>query len=320
MIEVKNLCKTYGSHNAVSDLTFTIGDKRIYGFLGPNGAGKSTTMNIITGCLAATSGSVSVDGVDIIENSVEAKSKIGYLPEQPPVFADMTPEEYLLFIAKAKKIEKSQIKEEVDSVMKKAGISSVKHRLIKNLSKGYKQRVGIAQAILGNPSIIILDEPTVGLDPKQIIEIRRFIKELGKEHTVILSSHILSEIQSVCDEILIISDGKLAAYDTAENLVKKYGEKSALEISAKTDSQTVSDILNEISGIIEFECLENNNSTDARISIEHENVIEDIFFAFAERKTALTKMFYKTVNLEDIYMKLTSKENIFNTESEGEEV
>ena len=191
MIEVKNLYKTYGSHNAITDLTFTIGNGGIYGFLGPNGAGKSTTMNIITGCLAATKGSVSIDGFDILENSIAAKKKIGYLPEQPPVFGDMTPEEYLIFVANAKKIEKAQIKEDIEKVMEETGITAVKDRLIKNLSKGYKQRVGIAQAILGDPSIIILDEPTVGLDPKQIIEIRNLINELGKTHTVILRSHIL---------------------------------------------------------------------------------------------------------------------------------
>ena len=230
MIEVKHLCRKYGEHRAVDDLSFTIENGYVYGFLGPNGAGKSTTMNLITGCLAATSGQSLIDGYDIFEDAQEAKKRIGYLPEIPPLYQDMTVREFLNFVAKAKGVPKQALGEQLFSVVSLAGLEEVEERLIKNLSKGYKQRVGIAQALLANPEIIILDEPTVGLDPKQIIEVRDLIRELGKDHTVILSSHILSEVRSVCDQILIISKGKLVANDTPENLEKLYAPKSFEEI------------------------------------------------------------------------------------------
>lgn len=230
MIEVKHLCRKYGEHRAVDDLSFTIENGYVYGFLGPNGAGKSTTMNMITGCLAATSGQVLIDSYDIFEDAQEAKKRIGYLPEIPPLYQDMTVREFLNFVAKAKGVPKQALDEQLFSVVSLAGLEEVEERLIKNLSKGYKQRVGIAQALLANPEIIILDEPTVGLDPKQIIEVRDLIRELGKDHTVILSSHILSEVRSVCDRILIISKGKLVANDTPENLEKLYAPKSFEEI------------------------------------------------------------------------------------------
>lgn len=230
MIEVKHLCRKYGEHRAVDDLSFTIENGYVYGFLGPNGAGKSTTMNMITGCLAATSGQILIDGYDIFEDAQEAKKRIGYLPEIPPLYQDMTVREFLNFVAKAKGVPKQALDEQLFSVVSLAGLEEVEERLIKNLSKGYKQRVGIAQALLANPEIIILDEPTVGLDPKQIIEVRDLIRELGKDHTVILSSHILSEVRSVCDHILIISKGKLVANDTPENLEKLYAPKSFEEI------------------------------------------------------------------------------------------
>lgn len=324
MIEVKDLCKTYGSHKAVTDLNFTIGNGHVYGFLGPNGAGKSTTMNIITGCLAATSGSVTVDGADILENSIEAKRKIGYLPEQPPVFGDMTPREYLSFVAEAKKIGKEEKAEQIEKVMQKTGIGAVSDRLIKNLSKGYKQRVGIAQAILGDPSIIILDEPTVGLDPKQIIEIRNLIKELGEEHTVILSSHILSEIQAVCDEILIISGGKLVANDTAKNLENMFAGSATLEITAKTDAKTVWSILNSVDGVMKTEFGENSGEySSAQLTVKDESVTEKVFFAFAEKGIALTKIMFAGATLEDVFMELTASdektEEIPHDESEESE-
>ncbi|MBQ4650822.1 MAG: ABC transporter ATP-binding protein [Firmicutes bacterium] len=223
MIEVNNLCKNYGIHNAVDNLTFTIEKGKVYGFLGPNGAGKSTTMNILTGCLAATSGQVTVGGFDIYEDAVKAKKLIGYLPELPPLYHDMTVIDYLKFVAEVKGVKKSEMSEKLADIMEKTQIADVSGRLIKNLSKGYKQRVGIAQALVGDPEIIILDEPTVGLDPAQIIEIRELIKNLGEDHTVILSSHILSEIRAVCNHILIISHGKLVANDTPENLEAEHG-------------------------------------------------------------------------------------------------
>ncbi len=230
MIEVKNLCKDYGARRAVSDLNFTIESGHVYGFLGPNGAGKSTTMNILTGCLAATSGQVSIDGFDIFEDAKEAKSRIGYLPEQPPLYQDMTVMEYLKFVAAAKGVAKEKRYEHLAAIIALTQLEDVSDRLIKHLSKGYMQRVGVAQALVGDPEIIILDEPTVGLDPRQIIEIRQLIKELGKEHTVILSSHILSEVRSVCDRLLVIAKGKLVADDTPEALEEKYAPMSFEEI------------------------------------------------------------------------------------------
>ena len=225
MIEIKNLVKKYGNHVAVDDISFTLEPGKIYGFLGPNGAGKSTTMNMITGYIGNTSGSIVINGHDIFSEPEEAKACIGYLPELPPLYVDMTVMEYLQFVAELKKVPKEEREEAIAKSIQMTKLEDVAERMIKNLSKGYKQRVGLAQAILGFPEIIILDEPTVGLDPMQIIEIRELIKELGKEHTVILSSHILSEIQAVCDYVFIISKGKLVASDTTENLLKNMSKK-----------------------------------------------------------------------------------------------
>ena len=240
MIEVKNLCKDYGTHRAVDDLSFTIEPGHVYGFLGPNGAGKSTTMNILTGCLAATSGQVSIDGFDIYEDAKEAKSRIGYLPEQPPLYHDMTVLEYLRFVAAAKGVAKDKRDEHLNAIIALTQLGEVENRLIKHLSKGYMQRVGVAQALVSDPEIIILDEPTVGLDPRQIIEIRQLIKELGKEHTVILSSHILSEVRSVCDRLLVIAKGKLVADDTPEALEAKYAPMSFEEIFLELTGEVAS--------------------------------------------------------------------------------
>ena len=218
MIEVRNLTKKYGGNTVVNHLTFTIEPGRIYGFLGPNGAGKSTTMNMITGCLAPTEGQVLINGHDIFDDALAAKRCIGYLPENPPVYPDMTPEEYLRFVAEAKGIKPSAVYEEICRVMKETDITDMKDRLIKNLSKGYRQRVGIAQAMLGEPELIILDEPTVGLDPRQISGIRELIAKLGQSRTIILSSHILAEVSAVCDHVMIINRGNLVASDTLENI------------------------------------------------------------------------------------------------------
>lgn len=235
MITVEHLTKRYGEVTAVEDISFTIQDGHIYGFLGPNGAGKSTTMNIMTGCLAATSGEVKIDGYDIFEQARQAKQCIGYLPEIPPLYPDETPEEYLRFVAEAKGLPKKSIPAEVARVMEETRLTAMGGRLIRNLSKGYRQRVGIAQALLGNPRYIILDEPTVGLDPLQIIEIRDLIRELGQKHTVILSSHILSEVQAICESVLIIAHGKLVAFDTPQNLEKMLAANNRLSIVAETD-------------------------------------------------------------------------------------
>lgn len=230
MIEVRNLVKEYDAHLALDHLSFDVEDNQIFGFLGPNGAGKSTTMNILTGYLAPTSGTVTINGYDIIKNPIEAKKCIGYLPELPPVYMDMTPQEYLTFVGEIKGLKKQRLKEEVTHVMEKAGIGDVRNQLIKTLSKGYRQRVGMAQAIMGDTEIIIMDEPTVGLDPIQIIEFREMIKELGKDHTIIISSHILAEISEICSKIMIIVKGKLVAIDTPQNLAAKLDSSKSLSL------------------------------------------------------------------------------------------
>ena len=310
MIEVKNLVKKYGDHLAVNDLSFTIEPGKIYGFLGPNGAGKSTTMNIITGYLAATEGQVLINGHDITEEPEEAKKCIGYLPEIPPLYMDMTPKEYLEFAADLKGIPKAKRKESIDQVVKMAGIEDVFRRLIKNLSKGYKQRVGLAQAILGFPEIIILDEPTVGLDPKQIIEIRELIRELAKEHTVILSSHILAEIQEVCDYIMIISKGKLVASDTPENLERNLGDSDLIEIETKADPDEVRRILETVDGIrsISTKHLENGITWAQIQEKKNTDVREKVFQAFAQNHQPLLKLNPLQVSLEDVFMELTQSD------------
>lgn len=249
MIEVKNLVKDYGGHLAVDHLSFRVEDGQIYGFLGPNGAGKSTTMNIMTGYLGATEGQVIIDGHDILEEPEAAKKRIGYLPEIPPLYMDMTVYEYLEFAACLKKLPKAGQKDAIQEVMELVKITDVRKRLIRNLSKGYRQRVGMAQAVLGNPSVIILDEPTVGLDPKQIIEIRDMIKGLGKQHTVILSSHILSEVSAVCDHIMIIAHGKLIASDTPENLEQRLKGAAGLDLTVKGSEEALRPVLEEIHGL-----------------------------------------------------------------------
>ncbi|MBQ8555661.1 MAG: ABC transporter ATP-binding protein, partial [Clostridia bacterium] len=249
MIEVSHLTKRYGANTAVDDLSFTIKKGVIYGLLGPNGAGKSTTMNIITGCLGATEGEVRVDGHSVVDEPMAAKKRIGYLPEQPPLYQEMTPKEYLRFVAQAKGIPHKQWNSQLHRVMEKTRIIDVQDRLIRNLSKGYKQRVGIAQALLGNPEVIILDEPTVGLDPAQIIEIRELIRELGKEHTLVLSSHILSEVQAVCDHIMIISKGHLVASDTPENLTSLFAGTTTIKLEVMGDGDAVRGVLSGVEGI-----------------------------------------------------------------------
>ena len=310
LIEVKHLSKRYGNHQALSDLSFSIEKGQIYGFLGPNGAGKSTTMNIMTGCLAATDGSVTIDGFDIFEDADEAKKRIGYLPELPPLYLDRSPREYLTFVAQAKKVPASQRKAEIQRVMEVTQIADVADRLIKNLSKGYKQRVGIAQAILGDPEVIILDEPTVGLDPKQIMEIRDLILQLGKSHTVILSSHILSEVQAICQTILIISKGKLVACDTPENLEKLFAGSTTVDLMVECEKGKLQQILSCISGIasrqikeLEDGCcsvrLESSRSDD-------KTLCREIFFAFAKAQTAILQQTVAKASLEDIFIELTT--------------
>lgn len=323
MIEVKNLVKKYGSHLAVSDLSFTIDDGGIYGFLGPNGAGKSTTMNICTGCLAPTDGEVKIGGFDIFEEPKQAKKLIGYLPEMPPLYVDQTPREYLTFVGEAKGLRKTELKDDIERVIEETHIEDVADKLIKHLSKGYRQRVGVAQALLGNPEVIILDEPTVGLDPMQIIEIRDLIKELGEKHTVILSSHILSEVQAICAKILIINKGKLVAFDTPENLRKQMENKSSIELKAEGTKEECLAILETIEGIGDINVVsEDNGVVEAVLSVSGENLDEksrEIFFAFANAKKAVLNLNPVKASLEDIFIELTEDNAVSEAPDDTEE-
>ena len=308
MIEVNNLVKRYGDHTAVDHLSFKIEKGKIYGFLGPNGAGKSTTMNIITGYIASTEGTVSIDGHDILEEPEKARKCIGYLPEQPPLYFDMTVLEYMRFAADLKKIPKNKKNEMIEEVMDRVKITDMKNRLIKNLSKGYRQRVGLAQAILGYPDVIILDEPTVGLDPKQIIEIRDLIKDLRQKHTVILSSHILSEVSAVCDYVLIISHGKLVASDTPENLSKLAAGSNNLSLVVKGDKEKIRILLGEISGVRDISIESSGEEGEWNVKLtteEHTDIREDVFFKMAENRYPILEMQSRKVSLEEIFLELT---------------
>lgn len=310
MIEVKNLVKKYGNHLAVDHLNFTIEEGHIYGFLGPNGAGKSTTMNIMTGYLGATEGEVLINGHDILKEPEEAKKQIGYLPELPPLYMDMTVREYMEFAAELKKIPKAKRAESIDDVEKLVKIKDVEKRLIKNLSKGYRQRVGLAQAVLGFPEIIILDEPSVGLDPKQIIEIRELIRKLAKKHTVILSSHILAEVREVCDYIMIISKGKLVASDTPENLERYLGESGLIEIETRTEASKVKEVLKNVPGIEKVSLkIDASGITSGQIREKRgQDIREELFTTFAEKKMPLLKLNAVQVSLEDVFMELTQSD------------
>ena len=310
MIEVKNLVKKYGNHIAVDHLNFTIEEGHVYGFLGPNGAGKSTTMNIMTGYLGATEGEVLINGHDILKEPEEAKKQIGYLPELPPLYMEMTVREYLEFVAELKGIAKNKREESINEVEKMVKIWEVENRLIRNLSKGYRQRVGLAQAVLGFPEIIILDEPSVGLDPKQIIEIRELIRQLAKKHTVILSSHILAEVREVCDYILIISKGKLVASDTPENLERNLGDSDLIEIETKASPDEVRRILETVDGIrsISTKHLENGITWAQIQEKKNTDIREKVFQAFAQNHQPLLKLNPLQVSLEDVFMELTQSD------------
>ncbi len=322
LIEVKNLVKQYGDHIAVDHLSFKVEKGQIYGFLGPNGAGKSTTMNIMTGYLSATSGEVTINGFNIFEEPEEAKKCIGYLPEMPPLYMDMTPLEYLKFVAELKKIPKKDQVQMIADVMKLVKITEYSNRLIRNLSKGYRQRVGLAQAIIGYPEVIILDEPTVGLDPKQIIEIRDLIKELSKKHTVILSSHIMQEISAVCDYILIISHGKLVASDTPENLSKLMLGSNEIELTIRGDMDLIKGILSENSEITDLMvhygteegCVQVEIKTPSDVDIR-----EKIFYQMSEAKCPILMMKSANMSLEDIFLELTEDSVSIQKEEKDEQ-
>lgn len=322
MIQVEHLTKCYGDVMAVRDLSFEIDEGHVYGFLGPNGAGKSTTMNIMTGCLSATSGRVLIDGHDIFEEPKEAKWLMGYLPEQPPLYLGESPVEYLTFVGRAKGLKGEELKHQVADVMAQTKIEHVAHRRIGDLSKGYRQRVGIAQALLGNPKVIILDEPTVGLDPIQIIEIRDLIRELGRTHTVIFSSHILSEVQAICDRILIIAHGKLVAFDCPENLERDLLTQNQITLTTQAGPEEVQEVLDRLDHLsdITFQAKE-GGYTQTHFHTSHPKPYEmtrQLFWAFAESDVPLLEMTLKKASLEDVFLELT--ETAAAPEDEAEEM
>lgn len=307
MIEIDNLVKKYGEHVAVDHLSLTVEPGKIYGFLGPNGAGKSTTMNIITGYLGATSGTVTINGHDIFKEPEEAKKCVGYLPEIPPLYADMTVLEYLNFVAELKKLQKSLRKRYVEEAMETTGILDVKNRMIRNLSKGYRQRVGFAQAILGYPEIIILDEPTVGLDPKQIIEIRDLIKKLGEKHTVILSSHILTEISAVCDHVFIISKGKLVASDSTENLLDQMPGAQEIELTVRSEADRAKALLEEIEYVDHADLKDAKEGSILVRAKSGNDIREEVFRLMAENHIPVLEMRTVTKSLEDVFLQITQE-------------
>lgn len=311
MIEIQNLTKSYGQINAVTNLNFTVEKGEILGFLGPNGAGKSTTMNIITGYIPSTSGSVKVCGYDIMENPSEVKKHVGYLPEQPPVYMDMTVYDYLDFVSDLKLVERKKRKSQISDIMELVKIGDHRNRLIKNLSKGYKQRVGLAQALIGNPDVLVLDEPTVGLDPRQIIEIRKLIKALGKEHTIILSSHILPEVSAVCERVVIINKGQIAAIDTPENLSKGIGTVSRLWVTIAGPKSSVLSQIKEIYGVKYAEANVEKEKDVISYEVESDKEVDvrrQIFFAMAKLGYPIIEMKSMDMTLEDIFLQIVTKE------------
>lgn len=315
MIEVKNLTKRYGDKRGIANLNFSVAKGEILGFLGPNGAGKTTTMNILTGYRLPTEGQIIIDGCNLLEQPLAAKKKIGYLPETPPLYPDLQVYSYLKFVAELKAVPKQKQAAHIREIMELVNIGEVRDRLIKNLSKGYRQRVGLAQALISNPDILILDEPTVGLDPKQIMEIRSLIKSLGKEHTIILSSHILAEISMICGRVIIINQGEIAAIDTPQNLAQKMmaAERFLVRINGPRDE--VLNLVKGIQGVIRVESVPNHENTAVSgffdYMVENEKAVDvktPLFFALADRGFAIHEMRALDINLEEIFLELTTEE------------
>ena len=307
MIEVKNVTKKYGSFVAVDDISFTIKDGEVVGFLGPNGAGKSTTMNMITGYIEQTDGNIIVDGFDTIKKSKKAKKEIGYMPEGVPLYTDLTVKEFVTYMAELRKVERKAKKEKVQEVLKETGLDQMQNKLIKNLSRGQKQRVSLAGTLVADPKILILDEPTVGLDPKQITEIRSIIKNLGKKHTVILSSHILSEVSQICDRVIIINKGKIVAVDTPENLEKKVSDNNIVYVTVEDKEGKVASMKEKIAGIKEIKLVKENEDKTKQYEIIGENNInlnKTIFSEFAKENITIVEMKKAEATLEDAFMKI----------------
>ena len=311
MIQITNLVKKYGNKTALQGIDLTVKEGEIMGLLGPNGAGKSTTMNIMTGYLSATSGEVKINGHDILTEPIETKKSIGYLPEIPPLYMDMKVKEYLNFVAQLKKLKKAEGKKQVEQVMELVEVKEYENRLIKYLSKGYKQRVGLAQALLGEPKLLILDEPTVGLDPNQIIRMRKLIKDLAKDHTIILSSHILSEISAICDSVVIIDQGKVIARGTAEELEEQFTNKEVIWLTVKGEQEKVKSAVKECKCFVSYD-MEELEEEQWRIRAEmksEEDMRDQLFFYFAEKKIPVLNMEQETKSLEDVFLQLTGKES-----------
>lgn len=310
LIEVKNLVKRYGNRNVVDNLSFTVEKGQIVGFLGPNGAGKSTTMNIITGYISATDGSVTVNGHDIYDEPEKVKESIGYLPEQPPLYLDMRVKEYLDFVANLKGVKSGDKEKVVRKVMRETKILDVSERLIKHLSKGYKQRVGLAGAMIGDPEILILDEPTVGLDPKQIIEIRNLIRELSKDHTILLSSHIMQEVSAVCNQIMIINQGKLILSDVPENIPGHIAQTNDLTFKAKGNKELIKSLVDKLENVTYCNILNTGEAEVYQIelsSLVEFDLREEIFYSFAEARCPILEMSLKVPTLEEVFLRLTGE-------------
>ncbi len=311
MIEIQNLTKRYGQIKAVNNLNFTVEKGEVLGFLGPNGAGKSTTMNIITGYIPSSEGTVKVNGYDIMESPKEVKKLTGYLPEQPPVYMDMTVKDYLNFVADLKLVDKKLKKNQLSDIMELVKIGDHRNRLIKNLSKGYKQRVGLAQALIGNPQVLVLDEPTVGLDPKQIIEIRKLIKALGKEHTIILSSHILPEVSAVCERVVIINNGEIAAIDTPDNLSRGFGVATKLMLTVAGPKSSVESAIREIYGVKYVEAGVEKEREAFSYIVESDKEIDirkPLFYAMAKLGYPILELKGLNLSLEDIFLQIVTQE------------
>lgn len=311
MIEVDHVTKLYGKHVAVEDLNFRVDKGEIVGFLGPNGAGKSTTMNIITGYISATEGDCRVAGFDVLEKPEEVKKRIGYLPEFPPLYLDMTVDDYLNFSCDIKGVDKRKRKKDIEAIVDRVKIGEVYRRLIKNLSKGFRQRVGMAQALVGNPEVLILDEPTIGLDPKQVIDIRSTIRELGQDHTVILSSHVLTEVSAVCERILIINKGRIVANDTPENLSRELIGGNALVLRVAGPEKEVVRAISDIGGVDKVEVLEarENDTTELHVEAKKsEDIRKAVFEAMSSENYPILMMRSHDITLEEIFLQVTTEE------------
>ena len=307
MIEVKNVTKKYGSTIAVDDISFTINDGEIVGLLGPNGAGKSTTMNMLTGFIEQTTGEIIIDGFDMLRKSNKAKREIGYMPEGTPLYTDLTVKEFVTYMAEIKRVDRKVRKEEVSNIIKQTGLEEVQNKLIKNLSRGYKQRTSMAGALVGKPKILILDEPTVGLDPKQITEIRSLIKELGKTHTIILSSHILSEVSQICNKVIIINKGKIVAVDTPEKLEDRFSNKHGLNLIIEDREKKAKEVLDGIKDISSYKKVKENEDGTVEYLVETKTDVDlrkKIFSDFAKSEITILEMKKIDTSLEDVFIEL----------------